>query len=1045
MTEQEENPQVKDLAPAPNPHVKIEEDILDFWDQAKIFEKSLEKNKGKNPYVFFDGPPFATGTPHYGHILGSTIKDAVPRYWTMKGYFVRRRWGWDCHGLPIEQLVEVKLGISGKKQIESIGIDKFNQICRENVLNYVSEWGKTVRRIARFVEFENSYKTMDSTYMESVWWAIKQIWDKQLIYEGRKVLLYCPRCETPVSNFEVAMDNSYDNVTEDAVYVKALLKDSQKFNAAAEAGNSSHSAPEKISVLFWTTTPWTLPGNVALAVGRDIDYALVRSKEEQHKGQLFILAHSKIEILLNNPEILKVFKGSELVGMEYEPIFNLPALASENSFKIYDADFVTTEDGTGIVHTAVVYGEEDYALGQKVGLPVVPLITPQGMFNELVPEFLRGKFYKKTEPEIIAKLEENGQLFKKEAYSHSVPFCWRCGTRLFYNAIPSWFVNIQKIKPRLLELNQQQINWYPAHLKNGRFAMGIENAPDWNISRNRYWATALPFWKCSNKACSRTLCIGSLSELREKALNYDEIYKSEKIAEVDLHRPQIDQIKLQCPVCANEMQRVPEVVDSWVEAASMPFAEFHYPFENEEQFKNRFPAQFVSEYLPQTRAWFYVMHVFSTIIFDKAPFENVVTTGIVQAEDGHKMSKSKKNYPDPWHVMNKYGVDALRYYLLSSPVMQSENMNFSERELDDVYKKIIIVTSNVHSFLRMYSQQKFEEGGIFARSQNIGKAQAADGLGATSAGANILDQWILALLHQMQVEVTQNMENYDTVRAVRPIQKFINELSTWYLRRSRERIKESGEDSKMALNTLAHVLIELSKVMAPFTPFISEHIYKDLTGKESVHLADWNMQQASKELSQEEIDLLSKMEIVREIVELGLSARKEANIKVRQPLEYLAYKFKVVASPEKAAQSQSQAQEALNLDLEKLISQELNVKEIHYSFELSELPESKLKESTNAAVLLSIKISAGLREEGMARELERQVQDLRKKFGLKVGEMVDLYYETKDYELETALISKFDRKKTFVSMVKKEVEVEPDEETQVQIEGKPIWLGIVKM
>ncbi|MBU6447719.1 isoleucine--tRNA ligase [Patescibacteria group bacterium] len=980
---------------------QIEEDILNYWDENKIFQKTLDKTRNNKPYVFYDGPPFATGLPHYGHILSSTIKDAVPRYWTMRGYYVSRRWGWDCHGLPIEQLVEQDLGISGKKQIEELGVDKFNETCRVNVLRYVEEWGKTVRRIGRFVDFENSYKTMDSTFMESVWWAVKQIWDKGLVYEGRKVLLYCPRCETPLSNFEVAMDNSYDDVTEESVYVRFKV-----------SGGDADTY-----ILAWTTTPWTLPANLALAVGKDIDYVLVRPSEDDKQAGIrdgqYIIAKARVEIVFNNPQILKEFKGSEIAGMKYEPLFDVPELRSDKSWKVYDADFVTTEDGTGIVHTAVVYGEEDYELGLKVGLPVVPLITQQGLFNELSPDFLRGKFYKDTEPEIIAKIKENGALFKSEAFTHSVAFCWRCGTRLFYNAIPAWFVNIQKIKPRLLELNNDQINWYPDHLKHGRFEKGLENAPDWNISRNRYWATPLPFWKCQNKSCGRTACVGSLDELRDKAVNYDEVYSSDKITEIDLHRPQIDKIRLRCGVCNDEMHRVPEVIDCWVESASMPFASSHYPFENREETLQRMPAQFVAEYINQTRAWFYVMHVVSAILWDKAPFEHVVNTGVILAEDGSKMSKSKKNYPDPWYVINKYGVDALRYYMLASPVMQAENLFFSEKELDEVYKKMILMLGNVHSFYKMYSSGKVIDG-------------------QRPLAENVLDLWMLARLHQLQISITTAMNNYDTVRATRPILEFVSDLSTWYVRRSRDRFKEGDDQAKKAMHVFGFILVELSKLMAPFMPFISEHIYRDLTGNESVHLADWS-KDGEQEMTDIEKDLIAEMQSTREMVELGLSARKEANIKVRQPLEYFVYRFK------------NQDKLPLDLNLHQVLAEELNVKEVNVVPEIGDMPDTIRRENADAEVLLSVKLTPELKVEGYARELERQVQDLRKKSGLNVGELVNLYYNTSDPDLEAALVEKFDRKKTFVVQVRKELEVEPDYEVQTDIDSKTIWLGIVKV
>ncbi len=992
--------------------VSKEHDVLKFWDDNKIFEKTLEQTKDGKEYVFYDGPPFATGLPHYGGILASVIKDAVPRYQTMQGRFVRRRWGWDCHGLPIEQLTEQKLGISGKKEIEKIGVDKFNDECRTDILKYVDEWGKTVRRIGRFVDFENSYKTMDSTYMESVWWALKQTWDKGLVYEGRKVLMYCPRCETPVSNFEIASDNSYKDVAEESVYVRVELKDGD-----FAGGNSPET---KTYILFWTTTPWTLPGNVALAVGKDIDYVLVKpSAADLESGIIegqYIVAKSRVEVIFNNPEILKEFTGQALVGASYQPVFNVPQLQSSKSYKIYDADFVTTEDGTGVVHTAVVYGEDDYNLGLKVGLPIVPMLDNRGMYNEVAPEFLQGKYYTKGQEPILLELGKEQKLFKKEVYTHSVPFCWRCGTKLYYSALPSWFINIQKIKPRLLELNQEQVNWYPEHLKNGRFAKGIENAPDWNISRNRYWATPLPFWKCESKSCGRTVCIGSLAELVEKSNNYDSVYKSKDIREVDLHRPFIDHIKLGCDVCGNDMQRIPEVVDCWVESASMPFAEFHYPFENKEVVPTRIPAQFVAEYINQTRAWFYVMHVLNVILWDKAPFQNVVNTGVILAEDGQKMSKSKKNYPDPNLLLEKYGADALRYYLLASPVMQAENLNFSEKEVDEVYKKFTLLLGNVFSFYQMYGANVTDP--------------TSDS--AVPEAKHILDKWILALLHQLQFEVTKHMDNYDTVRASRPMLQFINDFSTWYVRRSRDRFKAGDGSASDSLKVFRHVLIEFSKLIAPITPFISETIYKELTGKESVHLAAWN-EIGRTEVSPEELALIAEMEVVREIVELGLSARKEANIKVRQPLAYLAYKFNNTETP------------ALSDELAMILAEELNVKEIQQAPEIEAMEDTVIREAEKMKVLLSLTISDDLRAEGYARELERQVQDLRKKFGLQVGDLIDLYYNTSDHELEHAIIEKFDRKKTFTALVKKELEVEADYEAQVKIDDKAIWLGIVKI
>jgi isoleucyl-tRNA synthetase len=1004
-------------APMEKPQAVIaEETILDFWDKNRIFEKSLSKNEGKEPYVFFDGPPFATGLPHYGHILASAIKDAIPRYWTMRGYYVRRRWGWDCHGLPIEQIVEQKLCISGKKQIEEIGIDKFCELCRENVLGYVHDWAKTVRRIGRFVEFENSYKTMDSTYMESVWWALKETWKKDLIYEGRKVLLYCPRCETPLSNFEVAMDNSYDNVTEDSVYLQSRLLGTDRL------------ASEPTYILFWTTTPWTLPGNVALAIGKDIDYVMLEPSDPEYNGKKFVLAKAQAEVLFNNPKILGEFKGEELEGLTYEPIYDIPELRNENSYKIYSGDFVNTEDGTGVVHTAVVYGEEDYALGLEQNLPIIPLLNARGEFMEPAPKELLGIFHRDAQAKIIEHLQQKDMLFKKLAYEHSVPFCWRCGTRLYYNALPSWFINIQQLKPRLRELNKEQINWYPAHLKEGRFDKGIESAPDWNISRNRYWAVPLPFWKCDNKQCGHLECVGSLAELKEKAKNYSEVYKSDDIKDVDLHRPQIDQVVFVCSKCNSDMHRTTEVVDSWVESACMPFAEFHAPFENRETFEHFFPAQFVSEYISQTRAWFYVMHVISTILFDTAPFENVVTTGVIQAEDGQKMSKSKKNYPDPDIVISKYGADALRFYLLTSSVIQAENLNFSERELDETYRKLIMMLHNMHSFYRMYRKSGTINENTMPQSSQI------------------LDRWILALLHKTQIETTERLDKYDMARAGKPLQAFVTDLSTWFVRRSRDRMKTGDHTAEEALNVLGYVIAELSKLLAPFTPMIADYLYKDITGKESVHLEDWNVAAASTALTEVEEQTLSAMEAAREIVELGLAARKEANMKVRQPLLELVFFAKPQSNASKPDSGNS-ASDLIGSEFEQIIAEELNVKAVRRADANAGAghEQAVLKESANFAVSLSVEITAELREEGLARELERQVQDMRKKFGLQVGDMIDVYYNTNDASLEMALVGSFDRKKTYVMQVRKEFEVETDFEAQVEIEGMTIWLGITKI
>ncbi len=1011
---------------------EMEKSILKFWEENKIFEKSLEQTKGKEPYIFYDGPPFATGLPHYGHILVSTIKDAIPRYQTMKGHYVRRRWGWDCHGLPIENIVEQNLKISGKKQIEEVGIERFNKVCRDNVLSFANEWEKMVTRMGRWTEFEDSYKTMDTSYMESVWWALKQIWEKSLIYEDRKVLLYCSRCETPISNFEVAMDNSYQDITEESVFVKFKLLPSQRI--------VDFISDDKTFVLAWTTTPWTLPGNTALNIGPDVKYVVVSQDDEN-----YILAKDKLEVLDGEYEVKLEFSARSMEGLKYEPLYSFFAdylkddkdvteKQIDRLHRVYLADFVTTEDGTGVVHNAAMYGEEDYALAKEKDLPRVGMLDHKGEYLEYAPESLKGLFFKDANKIVLKELKEKNLIYRTENTTHSYPHCYRCATPLFYNALPAWFINIQKIKPELLK-NNEEINWYPEHLKEGRFKQGIENAPDWNISRNRYWATALPFWKCEELECKNVVCIGSVKELAETSTNFKEVYPEfelgqSELGKLDLHKPFVDKIKLKCEKCGVEMNRVPEVVDCWVESASMPFAELHFPFENEELFKQRFPADFVAEYIPQTRAWFYVMHVVSSIIFGKAPFKNVLTTGNILAEDGAKMSKSKNNFPDPWKVIEKFGIDAIRFYLLTTPVMRADDVNFSEKNVAEVNRKVSLIFYNVWTFYRMYEKERRE-----IRDKRLELN-------------HVLDKWVVVKLSDTHSKVTKYLDSYNTVKAGREIAEFVNEFSTWYLRRSRERIKAHstvsagaqggergrttssgstaiGEEAGQVLGVLGFVLVETAKMLAPFMPFLSEFIYKDVTGKESVHLESWS------EVKEADKNILDSMENLRDLVELGLSLRKEKNIKVRQPLAELRYKFK-------------NRELKISEDLEKILAEELNVKKVTEE-EASESEKWAVQENEAGIVALDLELTEELRKEGRARELERQVQALRKKSGLKVGDLTDLYYNTTDEVLEEVLLNLFDRKKTFVNQISKSLEVEVDFESQVSLDGKAIWIGLVKI
>ncbi|MEK7105101.1 MAG: isoleucine--tRNA ligase, partial [Patescibacteria group bacterium] len=748
---------------------KREQEILDFWDKERIFEKSVKKEAPKGNFVFFDGPPFATGLPHYGHLLGSIIKDVVPRFWTMNGYRVERRWGWDCHGIPIENMIEKELDLKGgKKGIEAFGIDKFNAACRAAILRFDKEWQKTIRRIARWVDFENSYKTMDNSFMESVWWGFKTMHDNGHIYEGRRVILYCPRCATPLSNFEIAMDNSYQDVEDNSLYVKFKIKGSV-LNEYFVA---------------WTTTPWTLPGNVALVVDANADYVRLRCGSES----LWVAEKLRAEVERRAPEpceYVETKKGADLVNKEYEPLYEYMPTEGKRAYYVLSGNFVSLEDGTGIVHTAAIFGEDDYQLAMTQKLPCVPTLDDQGKFLDFV-EPLKGQFYKKAEAWVIEDLTARGLILKAEKITHSYPFCYRCATPLYFNAVPAWFVDVQNLKPKLLEENEH-INWYPEHLKHGRFGKGVETAPDWNISRSRFWGTPMPVWVGEKTGKQRIL--SSFAELKEWAIDPNQVEGL-----TDFHREFLDPIELWVDDAKTEKgQRINDVFDCWVESGSMPFAACHYPFENQEWFKEHFPAQFITEYIPQTRAWFYVMHVMSVGLFGSHAYEHVLTTGNVLAEDGKKMSKSKKNYPDPEIVLEKYGADAVRFYLMANPIVNGENLNFAESGVDEVSKKFLMILENVLTFYKLYEKQ------------------------AKAESDHVLDRWVKARLQETHHAVTSAFEGYNLSDATRHLQAFVTDLSTWYVRRSRDRMKDGD-----GVATLREVLLVFSKLIAPFTPFLAE-------------------------------------------------------------------------------------------------------------------------------------------------------------------------------------------------------------------------------
>ncbi len=878
-------------------HAGHEEEVLTYWDEVKAFERSVSERSADKSYVFYDGPPFATGLPHYGHLLASTAKDVVPRYWTMKGYRVERTWGWDCHGIPIENMIEKELDLKGgKKGIEELGIDKFNAACRSAILRYDKEWQVAIKRLGRWVDFEHSYMTMQKTFMESVWWAFSQLYQKDLVYQGRKVVLYCPRCSTPLSNFEIAMDNSYKDVESHSVYVKFKV-----------TGTSNE------YFVAWTTTPWTLPGNVGLAVHPEAEYVKVESG-----GDLLWFAK---DLAPKELKVVKSAKGSELVGQTYEPLFNfLPVDGYKKSFVVCSADFVTMEDGTGIVHTAAIYGEEDYLLAVKEGLPCVPMLDDQGKFLDFVTP-LAGQYYLKTQDWVIKDLESRSLMFKSGMTTHSYPFCYRCGTALFYNAIPAWFINIQKIKGEMVKQNDD-IAWYPGFLKKGRFGKGLETAPDWNISRSRYWGTPMPIWV--GEKTGKIRVISSTGELEHWATG--------KLPPLtDIHREFVDSIDVYVDDAKTEVgHRIKDVFDCWIESGSMPFASVHYPFEGKERFESRYPAQYIVEYIAQTRAWFYTLHVMSVGLFGKPAFENAVTTGTILAEDGTKMSKSKKNYPDPKLLIDKYGVDSLRLYLMSSVVMKADNLNFSESAVDDIRKNVMNIWWN-----------------IFAFYKQVVPTDLTSHFSLLTSPSHPLDRWLLSKIEGLVTTVTGYMDGYDVVNATRPLMAFAKEFSTWYLRLSRERLRTSTESQAV----FGYVLRQYCLLMAPFAPFMAERIYQSIGGtKDSIHLEDWPTPNASFVSS----ELETQMEEVMAIVEKGHAERKNAAIRLRQPLSSITVSTKLAD------------------DLVGIITEELNVKKLILGDVLS----------------LDTTLTPELEAEGTARDLMRDIQGARKKLGLSPKDQV---------------------------------------------------------
>lgn len=1138
----------------------LEEEVLKFWEENKIFEKSIKQRKNSKRYVFYDGPPFATGLPHYGHILASTVKDAIPRFWAMQGFQVPRRWGWDCHGLPIENLVEQGLNISGRKSIEKFGIKNFNEKARSKVLEYSNEWFKTVRRMGRFIDFGNYYATMHPTYMESVIWAFAQLYKKGLVYKDTRTSLFCPRCETPLSNFEIAMDNSYRDQEDDSVYVRLPLRGSRN-----EA------------LLIWTTTPWTLPGNAAVAVNPKIEYTKYKVKAKNSKNKTnreFIWsANTPPHELGDQLEVVEKVSGKSLIGKKYDPLFKITD--NSEAYRVVGADFVDIQEGTGLVHIAPAFGEDDFLLGKKENLPLLQTLDDLGQFNNVYQElkFLAGKKTAPANKTIIDWLKEHGFLWKVQRIVHRYPVCWRCQTPLIYKVQPSWFIKVSSLKNKMLKLNES-IDWHPKHLQHGRFGNDLETAPDWNVSRSRFWGTPVPIWECTK--CKKIQVLGSreeihqhaspvknkylgmrhgesttntqkivsrngnhhltvkgrtqaeaaakklgkekidiivsstvlraretaeivakklgipevhfderldetdfglmegkpeeeylnlslrewfyraipngetLSDVRVRVLaalkNLEQKYSGKKIllvshhdplwmlytgalgvsneealelsgaradsipkgsvisveyrhvprndrGELDFHLPYIDEVKLFCD-CGGNMKRIPDVFDCWFESGSMPFAEKHYPFENKKLFEENFPADFIAEYIAQTRGWFNKLHVLATALFNKPSFLHAVTTGTILSEKGEKLSKSKKNFPDPWLLFDRYGVDAIRYYLMSSSVMLADNINFSEKEVDEIYKKFSLISYNVLNLFKLYRHR------IRARM-------------AYKSSRHVLDRWIMSRLHSVIDGTTKGFKSYEIVEAVRPLLEFVQDLSLWYVRRSRDRFKTETKNGEEALLTLREVLYDFSRLIAPVTPFLAEIIYRDLgRGKKlSVHLEDWPKVQ-KKYIDQ---GLEKEISEVRELVSRALRLRAEAKIKVRQPLKELQI---------------TNSQWRGKLELLGLIKEEVNVKEVTFGRELR----------------LDTFITPELKEEGLAREFIRNIQEMRRDLGLKPGQKI-LVQVMGDKQIEE-LVYRWEipiKKDTFSRNIKIGGKRVFEVEREVNFEGMPLWIGIEKL
>ena len=979
---------------------RLDRAVSEFWEASGTFEKSVARRPIENSYVFYDGPPFATGLPHYGHIMTSIVKDVVPRFYTMNGYRVERRFGWDCHGVPVEYEMEKELELSGRADIEQMGVAEFNESCRGIVLRYTREWETIVRRVGRWVDFVNDYKTMEPEYMESVWWVFKRLWDQGLVYRDYKVVHYSWRLSTPYSNFEATLDDAYRERQDPSVVVGFQLEE------------------DDARLLAWTTTPWTLPSNMALAVHPDLVYLRVGDE----RGS-FIVAKDRVETHFEEGRftVLEEFKGDALIGRRYRPL--LPYFAArgdEGAFRVVAGDFVSADDGTGIVHLAPAFGEDDFRLSRTQGIPLVNPVDDAGEFTEEVTDF-SGQNVFDANPDIIRHLKADGTLFSQETITHSYPHDWRTDTPLIYRAIPSWYVKVTAIKTRILT-NNQKMNWYPGHVKDGAFGNWLENLRDWAISRNRFWGTPIPIWQC--QACDERRVIDSIAELQQRS-------GVEKIT--DLHSHYIDPITIPCEACGGEMRRVPEVLDCWFESGSMPYAQVHYPFENGEWFNSNFPADFIVEYLGQTRGWFYTLIVLSSALFDQPVAKNAVAHGILLGDDGRKMSKRLRNYPDMNEMLDRYGADALRLYLMGHPAIDGFDSSVTETGIAEMLRRFVIPVWNAFSFFTRYAAI---DGWRPADVGDEARHQGTD-----------LDRWIRSRSYGLCYHFGAALESYDLRAAVQLLLDYVDDLNNWYIRRSRERFwsSERHADKLAAYETLYEVLVLLCKVAAPMVPFMTEAMYRNLTGGESVHLEDW----PQPDRSRIDPDLDLRVATLRQTASLGLAARARVKVKVRQPLARVRVK-----SP----QPLDEADVAL-------LKEELNVKQVEWVDDVSEFAEtvvrpqgarigptfgrstSKIIAAVKAGrfqtlpdgryrvegdddwllepdmvevhyqakpgfacetradlvVVLDLQLTDELRQEGLAREVVRHLQSLRKEADYRLDDRIVVSITTDDTAIVAAL------------------------------------------